>query len=466
MKIRSFTAQFILLATLVSTSVTAATPTVTTSSPTDVTGGSARLRGSANPNGAATTAWFRYDTTDPGTCNDSFGTRTPVHGGAGLGSGTSGVQYTRFINELTTGTPYYYCAIAENVDGIAFGSVVTFTTHDAPTVATDPATDVTSSSATFNGTATPNGFASYGFFRFSTTNPGACDDSFGTRSNVPDANLGSGSSPIAFSYSGDGLLPGTTYYVCALGRNIYGTTWGSVQSFTTGAEIPSTATFSADQLTGTTAELNGWANPNGAATTGWFRYDTVDPGTCNDSFGTRAPASGGNPLGSGADPVVFSESISGLTTGTPTYFCAIAENAEGFGFGSILSFTPDDAPAVSSTSPADGAIDVAMDADITITFTEEVTVQNWYTILCDTTGYHLAAESGGPITYTLNPDTDFVPDELCTVTIYSFNVADDDDFDPPDTMADNYVFSFTPGVNIFSDDFESGDTSAWTSTAP
>ena len=37
------------------------------------------------------------------------------------------------------------------------------------------------------------------------------------------------------------------------------------------------------------AYLIGTANPNGAATLAWFRYSTVSPGTCNDSFGTRAP---------------------------------------------------------------------------------------------------------------------------------------------------------------------------------
>ena len=30
--------------------------------------------------------------------------------------------------------------------------------------------------------------------------------------------------------------------------------------------------------------------PGGDATTSWFRYSTAGPGTCNDNFGTRAPA--------------------------------------------------------------------------------------------------------------------------------------------------------------------------------
>ncbi len=177
-----------------------------------------------------------------------------------------------------------------------------------------------------------------------------------------------------------------------------------------------TTTNSATQLTGTTAQLNGSANPNGAAATGWFRYDTVSPGTCNDSFGTRAPTIGGDSLGSGASPVAYAESISGLTAGTPYYYCAIAQNSEGTGFGSVIPFTPDDPPAVDSTYPVNGAVAVAIYADISITFTEGVTVVSWFAISCDTSGTHTAAESGGPITYTLNPDTDFASGELCTVS--------------------------------------------------
>jgi len=134
-----------------------------------------------------------------------------------------------------------------------------------------------------------------------------------------------------------------------------------------------------------------------------------------------------------------------LTAGTPYYFCAIAQNVEGTGFGSVVSFTPDDPPAVDSTFPVDGAAGVAVYAGITITFTEGVTVHSWFAISCDASGTHTAAESGGPITYTLNPDTDFAPGELCTVSIYSEGVADIDAYDPPDTMVDDHVFSFTVG---------------------
>ena len=102
-------------------------------------------------------------------------------------------------------------------------------------------------------------------------------------------------------------------------------------------------------------------------------------------------------------------------------------------------------PSVTSTSPADNATGVAVDANITVTFSEAVTVSGaWYTISCATSGTHTATVSGGPTTYTLNPDSDFTASELCTVTIESTLVADQDG--TADNMAADYVFDFEIGA--------------------
>ncbi|MBA4376798.1 MAG: hypothetical protein C0401_11600 [Anaerolinea sp.] len=70
---------------------------------------------------------------------------------------------------------------------------------------------------------------------------------------------------------------------------------------------------------------------------------------------------------------------------------------------------PDAAPAVVSTVPADGASAVPYDTDVTVTFTEPVNVTSaWYTLSCSISGSHTAAVSGGPTTFTINPDTDFI----------------------------------------------------------
>ena len=317
-------------------------PTVTTLGASGIGNTSALLEGQASPNGAATTGYFRYHITDPGTCNDSFGSRAPVSGGSTLGGGTSPVYYSQSITGLSPATTYYYCAIANNSQGTAFGAVLTFVTAAAPTATTAAQTLVTSSSATLNGSGDPNGNNAYGYYRYSASNPGVCTDGFGTRaptSSFNDSGLGAGTSDVAFSRSITGLTPATTYYYCAIVYNSYGTAYGAVLSFTTLANPPSVSTSSATLLTGTTAQLNGSANPGGAATTGWFRYATASPGTCNDSFGTRAPAAGGSSLGFGNTSVPYSQGVTGLTAGVTYYYCAIAQNSVGTQFGSVVQFT-------------------------------------------------------------------------------------------------------------------------------
>ncbi len=39
----------------------------------------------------------------------------------------------------------------------------------------------------------------------------------------------------------------------------------------------------------------------------------------------------------------------------------------------------------------------------------------WFAISCARSGIHTAAVSGGPTLFTLNPDVDFEPFEVCTV---------------------------------------------------
>ncbi|MEM7116430.1 MAG: lamin tail domain-containing protein, partial [Chloroflexota bacterium] len=103
----------------------------------------------------------------------------------------------------------------------------------------------------------------------------------------------------------------------------------------------------------------------------------------------------------------------------------------------------DAAPTVSSSTPSNGATGVALDADVVINFSEDVTATDpWVAIECDMSGAHTTAVTGGPQSYTVNPDTDFVHGESCTVTITGSQVADNDSEDPPDTMASDVTISF------------------------
>jgi len=328
-----------------------AAPITTTSTASSITSTSATLSGTINPNGAPTTGWFRVSTSNPGPCNDAFGTRVPVSGASNVGSGTSASSYSQSATGLSPGTTYFFCAIGQNSEGTTFGAVQSFATPAVPVVTTSPETLLTPTTVTLNGAATPNGSSAVGYFRYSATNPGVCDDVFGIRApSSSGTGLGAGLTSVSYAQAVGSLLPGTTYYFCALAQNGVGTSVGGIRSFTTPPAIPSVSTNSATLVTGTTVTLNGTAVPRGAVATGYFRYSTINPGPCNDTFGTRAPASGGTNLGSGNSSQTYAEAITGLSRGTTYYFCAIAQNSAGTGFGGVVSVTTPNAPTVTTSS--------------------------------------------------------------------------------------------------------------------
>jgi predicted extracellular nuclease len=113
-------------------------------------------------------------------------------------------------------------------------------------------------------------------------------------------------------------------------------------------------------------------------------------------------------------------------TTSPQYFCS-----------------SDAAPYVASTAPANGTTEVPLNSNITINFSESVDVAgSWFSLSCATSGMHAAVVSGGPTTFTLDPGTDFLSGEACTLTVYAANVTDQDLVDPPDNMTINFTAGF------------------------
>ncbi|HNN92554.1 MAG TPA: hypothetical protein PKI03_09810, partial [Pseudomonadota bacterium] len=332
-------------------------PTISTGYGASFTMTTAVLNGSGNPGGDATSIWFRYSTASPGTCNDTFGTRAPAMGGVSIGAGNTTVPFSQAITGLTANTTYYFCALGQNSVGTAWGAVQSFTTPTVPTALTTAASNITTNSAYLNGSGNPNRASAIGWFRYATTNPGACDDKFGSRApTASGSGLGADVYDQPYQQAISGLSPATTYYFCAIVQSSEGTAFGNVLTFTTAA--PATATTeAATSVASTTATINGTGNPNGATAQGWFRYSTSSPGTCNDSFGTRTPSSGGANLGSGTAKVPFGQAITGLSPGVTYYYCAIVSNSYGTGLGSLMSFTT---PASPPTVSTDGATGIAI----------------------------------------------------------------------------------------------------------
>ncbi|MBN1499411.1 MAG: hypothetical protein JW982_04620 [Spirochaetes bacterium] len=206
-----------------------------------------------------------------------------------------------------------------------------------PTSVTTSSTTYTigSISVTLNGQANPNNLATSGYFRYSEIDPGTGNDTDGTATG--STSLGTGANTVAYSQVVTNLKAVTTYYYWAIASNASGKTYGSVQSFTTSVTLIGNAT----SVTSTTATLHGLGNPNGNAMTGWFRYSTNNPGTGNDTSGTRQPGGAGTlSLGSGTVSTNFQYAISNpLSSGTTYYYLAITNGNSGITCGAVQTFT-------------------------------------------------------------------------------------------------------------------------------
>ena len=177
--------------------------------------------------------------------------------------------------------------------------------------------------------------------------------------------------------------------------------------------------------------LDATALDDAAAT--WTDIDALDL-VAPVSAGTTGPLDGN----AAANRIAVNASISGLDLApTATLWLRwVDNNASGNDDGLAIddiSFAVagdppvDNPPAVSSTVPADQASDVALDATLTVTFNEAVTLTPpWFNLVCASSGPHSASVSGGPTSYTLTPASAFAANESCTLTVLANGVVDND----------------------------------------
>ena len=188
---------------------------------------------------------------------------------------------------------------------------------------------------------------------------------------------------------------------------------------------------------------DGMALVNGATVVQFLSYEGV-------FTATNGPAAGLISVDIGVAEVATSTvghslqlSGSGSTYENFTWLSPVANTFGAFNTNQTFSRV-DVAPRVSTTTPINNATNVSINSDITITFSEPVNVAgNWFNISGATSGSHTATVSGGPTTFTLDPDVDFANNENVSVTVFAANITDQDADDPPDSMTANFNFSFT-----------------------
>ncbi len=159
---------------------------------------------------------------------------------------------------------------------------------------------------------------------------------------------------------------------------------------------------------------------------------------------TGTPYTEGSGVGLVDDGVGATQGISRCPDGNDT-----DQNNVDFALASITpgaaNLCVDAAPEVASTVPANGATDFPIAGNLAVTFSEPVNVTgSWFTLSCTVSGAVSATVSGGPTTFTLDPASDLVDGESCTLTIIAAGVTDQDANDPPDAMAADVIVGFTP----------------------
>ncbi|HEX6910241.1 MAG TPA: Ig-like domain-containing protein, partial [Longimicrobium sp.] len=109
----------------------------------------------------------------------------------------------------------------------------------------------------------------------------------------------------------------------------------------------------------------------------------------------------------------------------------------------VFTFTVDDAPRVTSISPAEGADDVLPGDSVVVQFSESVNATTAsFTLACGTTQpFTLGASPSA--TFTLDPVNQLPIGGSCTVTVHAAGITDADSGDPPDAMAADTSVSFS-----------------------
>ena len=300
-------------------------PSVTTMAATSLGSASATLNGNVTNNGGTnnTIRGFLY-----GISEDNLADSIT----SGTGSGT----YSQPITGLTPSTTYYFKAFASNNAGTVYGEVMQFSTitPTIPTVQTNAATSISTSSATLNGNVTATGSDPVTVRGFV----------YGTSESNLSSNVESGSGTGSYTKTITGLSHSTTYYYKAYATNAVGTSYGEVKQFTTVAiNAPTVQTNAATGVTATGATLSGNVTGDGGATVTarGFVYGTSENSLTNN-------------VQSGSGTGSYTKALTGLSHSTTYYYKAYATNAAGTSYGEIRQFATEaiNAPTVQTNSAA------------------------------------------------------------------------------------------------------------------
>jgi hypothetical protein len=298
----------------------AVVPKATTGEPT----GNSSVSGTADPDGGGDVVecFFEFGTTT------SYGSTQPCDQATPYSSPTA---VTATLPGLVGETLYHYRLVAgnANIGGRNFGADKTITPHNVKGLFTEPATEVTRTSAKLNASFEGNGEETKYKFQWGTTT------AYGSESTLTSAGMPTFPPKTFLEFTPTNLLPDTTYHFRVWAENGLGVSPGGDRSFKTLPAVQNLQTNPATGVGAKVATLNASYEGDGDETTYYFEWGKTT------SYGTKTPEAGPiNPTG----PTPLTASLSGLELETVYHYRIVATNSLGTTKGADQSFTTD--PAV------------------------------------------------------------------------------------------------------------------------
>ena len=261
------------------------------------------------------------------------------------GETKSAVSFTGMqVGNLMEGTTYYVRAYATNAKGTGYSTEEKFTTKAifVPTVELTSVSDVTLTSATFNGNIKSAGNATkitdYGFVYSQTPNP--------TTETGTKVSKGERTSTGTYNSKISNLTEGTKYYVRAYATNEKGTGYSEDYEFTTTAiVVPDVEVYTVTSIGTTTSSFIGRVNSFGNASKisdygfVWSTEPepTIETGTkVSNGFETNINNIWYSYDNDGSRK--YRNNVTGLQDGTTYYVRAYATNEKGTGYSEDFEF--------------------------------------------------------------------------------------------------------------------------------
>lgn len=287
--------------------------TITYHAVSDLSHGGGTLNATINPDGSGevTTCYFEYGT------SMSYGSgQIPCSPATNYLGAT---EVSTPISGLTAQLLYHYRVVVSSSNGTTrVGADQTYTPQAVNLVSTDAATSVEGTSAQLNGSFVGNGVDTHYYFEWGRSK------SYGEKTAVPpgaDAGAPSGPSRIPILFKLEGLEEVTTYHYRVVMTNMFGTTYGKDQSFTT-TTAPPLVHDSVNHVHAESALLQAAINPGGTDTTYFFEWGTTA------AYGNQSAMSPGIDIGAEGKEVDVSEQLTGLHPGTTYHYRVVASNSE------------------------------------------------------------------------------------------------------------------------------------------